>query len=1071
MPSIAELNVEIGGRIQGLQDALRKSERSLNHSARRLGGIADTLNRNFTFPLVAAAGAGVKFGADLESSFGKIRNLVGIGGRDLQELQTGVSKLSKPLAAVQTDLSDALFAVTSAGSRGKDALQTLEQASKASAIGLGDTTTVARTATAVVNTYGRANIDAATAIDQFTAAARVGNFEASEFAPSIGKVIPLANSLGISFAEAAANIATFTKNGVSAPEAVTGLKSLLSNLIKPTKETRAALKAVGLSVEELRNSIKEKGLAATLVELTQKFKGNEDQLARVIPNVEGLVNALATAGSQGEDYISNLRQIERATGIVDEGFKNVSETANFKFKQSLVGLQNASIKLGARFIPMATGIAEVIADLAEGFAGMDPAFQSVIFGFGGITAAAGITLKAISVSMSTYASFKGALGQLVKGLKSASGGFLAMDRVMKATVIGAVAAAVILLATNLDTLTGKLSTTEKAAVRLKDAQVEITTEYGKATRAVEQNFEVLNSARASTDEKKKAINELKAAYPGYLGNIDLENTKLSDLKVVQDNLNKSILRGIIQRKKFDTLEAYYQQIDELQVRLDELNRSGDLALKSSERQFGFAGAIKDQETQVKLAKANIEKEIKDLQSIIENQSKVFNDRLAKVTIDLPSASPNPGAPNPNGFDPIVSSDLDIETDEGTKPDKIVNKLQDKLNKLQDKLDKLPVLVRIKTEALDDTFEITSQLSDLTAELESQNLTRERSAQIIARLKEIDAGYFQSLQAGSTSVETIKNKVEEYSNSLQRQGTLVAAQEELLEIQKQLAAVDLGKPLENGETIAALQSQKESVEGLISSLVILEEQARKTSLSQIEAIKSIDKPLVETESSVRSFGESFSVFGEDGSAGSMLSFVDRAREGLNSYSNSVKLSVEHLNDMIAGLNQFQEPVGIIIPLMQNVASSITQASEQGKLSLKSLAKTALAAAAKFAKAKIVEAVAAAAAKTFVKNPLLGLVVAPVIGASVGAIFQGLISKIGIPALAEGGLASGPTLAVVGDNPNARVDPEVISPLSKLKSMMGGQSVEVMVGGQFRVQGTDLLLVLEKAQTKQSRIKGR
>ncbi len=34
------------------------------------------------------------------------------------------------------------------------------------------------------------------------------------------------------------------------------------------------------------------------------------------------------------------------------------------------------------------------------------------------------------------------------------------------------------------------------------------------------------------------------------------------------------------------------------------------------------------------------------------------------------------------------------------------------------------------------------------------------------------------------------------------------------------------------------------------------------------------------------------------------------------------------------------------------------------------------------------------------------------------------------IAEGGLATGPTMALVGDNRNARVDPEVIAPLSKL-----------------------------------------
>ncbi|MDD3030724.1 MAG: hypothetical protein PHS57_10705, partial [Alphaproteobacteria bacterium] len=38
---------------------------------------------------------------------------------------------------------------------------------------------------------------------------------------------------------------------------------------------------------------------------------------------------------------------------------------------------------------------------------------------------------------------------------------------------------------------------------------------------------------------------------------------------------------------------------------------------------------------------------------------------------------------------------------------------------------------------------------------------------------------------------------------------------------------------------------------------------------------------------------------------------------------------------------------------------------------------------------------------------------------------------IPHLAKGGLAYGPTLALVGDNPGAAVDPEIVSPLSKLQ----------------------------------------
>ena len=49
-----------------------------------------------------------------------------------------------------------------------------------------------------------------------------------------------------------------------------------------------------------------------------------------------------------------------------------------------------------------------------------------------------------------------------------------------------------------------------------------------------------------------------------------------------------------------------------------------------------------------------------------------------------------------------------------------------------------------------------------------------------------------------------------------------------------------------------------------------------------------------------------------------------------------------------------------------------------------------------------------------------------------------SFLGIKKMAAGGLAYGPTIAQVGEYPGARVDPEVISPLSKLKGMISSQN---------------------------------
>lgn len=64
------------------------------------------------------------------------------------------------------------------------------------------------------------------------------------------------------------------------------------------------------------------------------------------------------------------------------------------------------------------------------------------------------------------------------------------------------------------------------------------------------------------------------------------------------------------------------------------------------------------------------------------------------------------------------------------------------------------------------------------------------------------------------------------------------------------------------------------------------------------------------------------------------------------------------------------------------------------------------------------------------------------------------------LATGGLAYGPTMAIVGDNPGASNDPEVIAPLSKLRDYMGGQKLELVGDISFELHGDRLKALLDR-----------
>lgn len=92
-----------------------------------------------------------------------------------------------------------------------------------------------------------------------------------------------------------------------------------------------------------------------------------------------------------------------------------------------------------------------------------------------------------------------------------------------------------------------------------------------------------------------------------------------------------------------------------------------------------------------------------------------------------------------------------------------------------------------------------------------------------------------------------------------------------------------------------------------------------------------------------------------------------------------------------------------------------------------------------------------------NPIGAIAAGAALIAAVSAL-KGLLTKgPETPKLAEGGLVYGPTAAIVGDNPRANVDPEVIAPLSKLQNIIGGNQ-----GGQveFIISGDKLKGVLNR-----------
>lgn len=211
----------------------------------------------------------------------------------------------------------------------------------------------------------------------------------------------------------------------------------------------------------------------------------------------------------------------------------------------------------------------------------------------------------------------------------------------------------------------------------------------------------------------------------------------------------------------------------------------------------------------------------------------------------------------------------------------------------------------------------------------------------------------------------------------------------------------------------------------------------------------------------------------------VAMVDNYTTALTARGWSFSAALEHVHGTIAEVMQrFDQQVS------KFMADSIVAAAEAigqvitGDLGFGGLMKAILTQFASFLKnigTQLIEfGVMILAFKSALRSVLWNPWAAIAIGAAMvaaAAVMTALINKNAgdsVPALANGGLAYGPTYAMVGDNLNARTDPEVIAPLSRLQSMLptagAAQQIQITLGGQLTAKGRDLVYVLGKENFK-------
>ena len=360
-----ELMLKIGGKVDGsLKTACSTADKNLA----ALGKTAKTAGKIAAGAMVAAATAvatlgtaAVKSAAEYEAQLANVSTLLtgteaAVAARTA-EIGDQVLEISNRTGVATADLTDGMYQVVSAFGDSADAAAILETAAKSAAAGNATTTDSINLLSAVTKGYGDTSAEAVQqAADLAFATVRLGQTSFPELAAGMGKVIPLASTLGLEQEQLWGAMATLTGVTGSTAEVVTQMKATMQAFLSPSKNMQAALKNMGY--ESGQALLESKGLQGSLDALKDAVGGNELAFAGLFSSVEAQTAVLAMAGNQAENLTSKTAEMYEATGAANTAFER--QTNNLKYDIQMIK------NLGANFLTqLGTNILPYVREFAE----------------------------------------------------------------------------------------------------------------------------------------------------------------------------------------------------------------------------------------------------------------------------------------------------------------------------------------------------------------------------------------------------------------------------------------------------------------------------------------------------------------------------------------------------------------------------------------------------------------------------------------------------------------------------------------------------------------------------------
>lgn len=399
--NLAESTSEAGNQQRSAAENAKHYGEALDKLAKGATQAGKALTKVLTLPIVGVGTASVKYGMELEDAVYEVATLPGVLSGTQEQRQQQIRDLTDELIdasndahTAATELASATYDAISAGVAPEDAAYWAERAAMAGKAGRSDASTVINGASSIYNAWGaKASGGLDHILDSMITAQNLGKTTVGELSSQIGQVSGLAPQLSLSMEEVLSSVAALTAGGLSTSSAITGLRGVLSAVIKPTSEAAEMAKELGIDFSAA--GLKAKGFTGFLAEIASVTEGDSEKLGKLFGSVEGL-NAVMMLGTTAADkYHSILAEMTSASGTLDAAFETRVSSRSAQLEGAMNRLKNTGVELAQNLYPAVDAVTNAIGGVADYVGQLDAGTQQTIVNLGLMAAALGPTLTGI----------------------------------------------------------------------------------------------------------------------------------------------------------------------------------------------------------------------------------------------------------------------------------------------------------------------------------------------------------------------------------------------------------------------------------------------------------------------------------------------------------------------------------------------------------------------------------------------------------------------------------------------------------------------------------------------------